>query len=297
MGLVGVAECGPARNRRRAEGGFLGAAALDPIGDRGDAEVEQVLAELGGRFRRPSGDAVGRQRRARCSGRRDRRCDRDRRRRQSVEVHEIGCERASTTSRARCAWTSSPSTTVSAATSGSTLHQSTTPTRRSGRNSRRWSVAMPSEAALPKWALTNSRRVSPDVAAHSAYWRTTAASSSGVERERAGEDGAVPVAAARRRSREAPARRCERPRLAQRRRDDGVGTVGRCGPCCSMAPTGTRPTRAVRGGPGQEAELRPRRITPAHLVPPPPVKVPRKWQKPEGVLESPGLLSLRVATQ
>ncbi len=39
---------------------------------------------------------------------------------------------------------------------------------------------MLSAALLPKCEFTNSRRVRPEVAAHSAYWRHTAASSSGV---------------------------------------------------------------------------------------------------------------------
>ena len=55
--------------------------------------------------------------------------------------------RASPTSRPGCACTSSPSSTDSRATTlGSAVHQSTMPTCRSGRNRRRWSVAMPSDA-------------------------------------------------------------------------------------------------------------------------------------------------------
>ena len=38
---------------------------------------------------------------------------------------------------------------------------------------------VPIDALFPKWEFTNRRRVKPEVAAHSAYWRITAANSSG----------------------------------------------------------------------------------------------------------------------
>ena len=81
---------------------------------------------------------------------------------------------------ARLAWMSSPSAVASALISAEQAHQSMAPTRSSGWCSRRTSVAMPIVDVLPRWALTNSSRRSPDIAAHQAYCLITAAISSGV---------------------------------------------------------------------------------------------------------------------
>ena len=107
--------------------------------------------------------------------------------------------------------------------SGSSVHQFTKPTWRSGRNRRRWSVPTASDAALPKWALTNSRRVRPDVAAHSAYWRTLWASCSGVSDRLPGQVHRVAVAAPDRDGRQHDGTAPIADPLAQRGGDDGVG--------------------------------------------------------------------------
>src|SRR4051812_33582896 len=52
---------GEVREGGRAERRLLHAAALDAVGQRGDREVQQPLAELEGRLRRTAGDAVRRQ--------------------------------------------------------------------------------------------------------------------------------------------------------------------------------------------------------------------------------------------
>ena len=82
---------------------------------------------------------------------------------------------------------------------------------------------MPSDALLPKCELTNSSRVRPEVAAHSAYWRHTAASSSGVSESVPGQHGAVPVAARDRDRGQHGRAGAFRHRVAQRVGDDRVG--------------------------------------------------------------------------
>ena len=89
---------------------------------------------------------------------------------------------------------------------------------------------MPSDAVLPKCELTNNSRCSPDVAAHSAYWRATAASSSGVSDSVPGSDGAVAVAARERDRREHRGTGAVGGGIAQRGRDDRVGAGRQVGP-------------------------------------------------------------------
>ena len=123
---------------QRRAGGSSSAAALDPIDDRGDRQLEQLLAELGRRFRRPAGHAVGRQRGRGVTEHEIGRCDRGRRRRRGGRGARARARaRASPTSprgsragRRRRAPTRPPP-------SGSSVHQSTAATRRSGRNRRR----------------------------------------------------------------------------------------------------------------------------------------------------------------
>ena len=237
---------------RPAEGRLFDATAHDAVDERVDRQREELGAEIGRGLRRAAGDAVGRQHR------------------RGVAEHErlgaIGI--VGVASRSRC--TSSGAMCIISAVSARFACTSS-PSARHLRGHRRIErppvrdadpqLGMVAGAArrsptasaptLPKCAFTNSRRVRPDAAAQRAYSREHGGEQLGRERELARQHRCR----ARSCSRSATAGSTGAPvrSLAASQSADAIIVsvpVGRCGPCCSVAPTGTSPTS---GAPARSA--------------------------------------------